>query len=281
MSESSRQISAYNELLSYRISLQKSLDLANTLPSSKKHKKFKEAAKKLSKKDEYKKLNRQARKSTRECLTDLLDLHKITVLENENSTTTNKDSITNYTRDELQELDDELLEKHILSIYENQKNDYLNIMNEWSSTINTHNDESIFRQSLKQQIEKQLDSKEKQKLMEKSQVNRSNFHIFGESDYLNNTQEQKEKVNTNIYDDSETFQFLLRQYVKATKSKDGFLQIREARDKYRTKKRHDTGRKDKKVTYEIHEPLVNFMTPVFNELPVYTNSLFASLFKSN
>ena len=100
----------------------------------------------------------------------------------------------------------------------------------------------------------------------------------------------KEEYDPEVFDDDDFYHNLLRELIegKAGSSegqKDHWLQIQKLRAKANRKRVDTRASKGRKIRYDIHAKLVNFMAPVRNNRPGQIseearNELFASLFKS-
>ncbi|ELT89767.1 hypothetical protein CAPTEDRAFT_110234 [Capitella teleta] len=155
---------------------------------------------------------------------------------------------------------------------------------------------SAFDQSTLKQIEQILS--DKKRLVLRTQLRRSAYHILGmpeqaeEADIDNNEPEDDEAIieknyNAEIFDDDDFYHLLLRELIQR-KSMDlndplaianHYSEIRKMRNK--AKKQVDSrNSKDRKVKYDIHSKLMNFMAP--NDVSSWTDEakdeLYMSLF---
>ena len=123
------------------------------------------------------------------------------------------------------------------------------------------------------------------RLVKRTKVARVECNILGEERKEGDEQEQE---NVNIFDDSDFYHHLLRELIEKKTSSNTesgevgkhWLQIQKLRSKL--KKKVDTrASKGRKVRYDIHTKLVNFMAPVRVSEPMADSArqeLFSSLF---
>lgn len=167
---------------------------------------------------------------------------------------------------------------------------------------------NAFEQSTLKQIEHVL--LDKQRLIKKTQVKRSNYQILGQSDdegdesppkkqiKIDNAEnppdclekKTEKKICKEIFDDDDFYHQLLSEYIKrksgdvsdpVTLSKQ-WIQLEKIRSKM--KKKVDTrATKGRKIRYVVHQKLVNFMMPIDNVM--YNEGsrieLFNSIFGKN
>merc|ERR1719431_2384717 len=122
----------------------------------------------------------------------------------------------------------------------------------------------------------------RQRLVNRTRVRRSEYRVLGSA------QVEGETNNSNIFDDSDFYHQLQRELIErktAGSGQDGstgrqWLQIQKLRSKL--KKKVDTrASKGRKIRYDVHSKLVNFMAPVVrkgNMEEAAKNELFSSLF---
>ena len=127
----------------------------------------------------------------------------------------------------------------------------------------------------------------KEKLIEKSQLKRDNYKIFG----MPMTTFTEER-DTNIYNDYEFYQNMLKDFLASSGEVEEENQLNGGEDEYlegadigltqrylqkRQKMKDDSAKekkkeidrkasKNRKIRYIVHEKLVNFMTPNDNEM---------------
>ncbi|BFI23348.1 protein AATF/BFR2 [Marchantia polymorpha subsp. ruderalis] len=144
-----------------------------------------------------------------------------------------------------------------------------------------------FNQSISQQISTAM--RDTSRLLDGMRLKRSSLRVLGEcadtEDHKaatdNAVEEVKEEeMNQETFDDSEFYQNLLHEFLE---SSDPMGQA--GRDlialKRRTKNRKVVDRrasKGRKIRYNVHEPLLNFMAPSPMLLPPMTDKLFANVF---
>ncbi|XKL62585.1 hypothetical protein PGB90_002418 [Kerria lacca] len=149
---------------------------------------------------------------------------------------------------------------------------------------------SAFDQPILQQIEHIMI--DKPRLIQRTYTKRSQYHIIGE----NNTDETEDKSNKNdinsemdkeIFDDDDFYHKLLRDYIekKTINVTDPaqlgkkWIKLQSLRNKL--KRKIDTRRtKGRKIKFDVHTKLINFMAPVVFDRWEDTaiNELFSSLF---
>ncbi|XP_054168432.1 protein AATF-like [Oppia nitens] len=126
------------------------------------------------------------------------------------------------------------------------------------------------------------------RLIKRTQTKRSIYSIVGKD---NETEEEMysenvEQLNVEIFDDDDFYHQLLRQFIETntnTDSTDPFvlskkwLEIQRIRNKI--KRKVDTkASKGRRIRYDVHSKIVNFMAPIHNTL--YTDEAKDQLFKS-
>ncbi|KAG6541665.1 hypothetical protein Mapa_016930 [Marchantia paleacea] len=141
-----------------------------------------------------------------------------------------------------------------------------------------------FNQSISQQISTAM--RDTSRLIDGMRLKSSSLRVLGEcvdiEDHTENAVEEvkEEEKNQETFDDSEFYQNLLHEFLD---SSDPMGQA--GRDlialKRRTKNRKVVDRrasKGRKIRYNVHEPLLNFMAPSPMLLPPMTDKLFANVF---
>lgn len=134
-----------------------------------------------------------------------------------------------------------------------------------------------------QQVEQIMSNKGR--LINRTRVKRSEYRVIGAGD----TKSETETSNPNIFDDSDFYHQLLRELIERKTSGANeagntgrqWLQIQKLRSKL--KKKVDTkASKGRKIRYDVHSKLVNFMAPVISREgqmeETAKNELFSSLF---
>jgi len=118
------------------------------------------------------------------------------------------------------------------------------------------------------------------KLIEKTQQLKStNAKIIGKSE-LNS---ESTVVDPEIFDDSSFYQQLLKSLIEQDVSADPTEITRnwlKSREKKKQKKDYNSRlSKDRVLKFNVHEKLVDFMTPTEEQPPQYADDLFKNLFK--
>ncbi|CAB4069019.1 AATF [Lepeophtheirus salmonis] len=139
---------------------------------------------------------------------------------------------------------------------------------------------SCFDVSVFKQIENILSDKER--LLSRTRIRRIEYDILGEEDW-------DEKEDPDIFDDGDFYHQLLRELISAKTAgvEDPnelgrqWLEVQKIRSKMKKKLAIDTkASKGRKIRYDIHAKLVNFMAPVYFETmnDEAKNELYSSLF---
>merc|ERR1712080_608696 len=143
---------------------------------------------------------------------------------------------------------------------------------------------SSFETSTLKQIEQIMANKSR--LVERTQLKRSSYEIFGKSDVADDNETREKDVE--IFDDDDFYHQLLRELIEKKTANSGsdpnqlgrqWLEIQKLRT--RLKKKVDTkATEGRKVRYDIHSKLVNFMAPIYSQTlnDDAVNELFSSLF---
>jgi len=145
------------------------------------------------------------------------------------------------------------------------------------------------------------------RLVRRTQYKRTSYKVLGkvldknerdsdedssDSEDENQSQNKKshEEYDSEIFDDDDFYHNLLRELIERKsgsdeRQQDNWLQIQKLRAKSNRRKVDTRASKGRKIRYDIHAKLVNFMAPVVNKMPGQIseeakNELFNSLFKS-
>ncbi|KAI2803494.1 Wnt inhibitory factor 1 [Blomia tropicalis] len=106
---------------------------------------------------------------------------------------------------------------------------------------------------------------DKERLLARTKIRRSMFNIIGQKE----TEDEQNSSNVDIYDDDDFYHQLLKQIIENKMSDvddssvitKKYIEIQRMRNKL--KKQVDTrASKGRKIRYDVHEKLVNFMAPV-------------------
>lgn len=146
------------------------------------------------------------------------------------------------------------------------------------------------------------------RLVRRTQYKRTPYKVLGETNVLldketdedssdsekemNKSQRKRahEEYDCEIFDDDDFYHNLLRELIERKSGcdenqQDNWLQIQKLRSRASRRKVDTRASKGRKIRYDIHAKLVNFMAPVINSQPGQIpeeakNELFNSLFKS-
>ncbi|XP_066142804.1 protein AATF-like [Euwallacea fornicatus] len=304
------QLSIWENLLELRIQMQKCLLSMNKMPQ-KDH--FKEMS---IQSEEFETKSKEVQKGVSNILDKLLTLQTLMVKKFPETKKLRKcaakqenedEEITSSSEDEQEEESDtEVIptKKRKLTDYEEDISsfhaDYKQYRNQVIENWNTKTRLSITKNSgqshsVVSQIEHILG--EKEKLIKKTQLKRSEFKILGQSEEnqiieegieVNGDQKQVlEEYNSEIFDDTDFYHQLLRELIEV-KSADitdsvqlgrQWIQLQNLRSKM--KRKIDTrATKGRKIRYAVHSKLVNFMAPMDNHswTEEAKNELYSSLF---
>lgn len=149
---------------------------------------------------------------------------------------------------------------------------------------------------------------DKPRLVRRTQFKRMSYKVLGKSQVLmegdscddsadsenelneSNDKKLHEEYDCEIFDDDDFYHNLLRELIERKSGSDGnqqdnWLQIQKLRAKANRRKVDTRASKGRKIRYDIHAKLVNFMAPIINSQPGQIseeakNELFGSLFKS-
>lgn len=304
------QLHIWDFLLECRMKFQKCLITSNQLPSSNNFKKFQQHGG-----PELENLLSQNQKSLNHLLDSLMDFQEILLERNDEykqsakhklSTDDEEEEITSESDVEKENdektMDDERKvknkrKKRKLSDFSSEIDERHKQLEKFrNKTIQKWNDKTRlghisnkdfhgFEQSTLKQIEHVL--QDKQRLIKRTQVKRSNYHILGQNDEedsppnkilktdndipvdVPNVKETERKICTEIFDDDDFYIQLLNELVKRKGSDiTDPLQLGKQwvqLQKHRNKIKKDIDRrasKGRKIRYVVHPKLVNFMMPI-------------------
>ncbi|EFC48899.1 apoptosis antagonizing transcription factor [Naegleria gruberi] len=120
--------------------------------------------------------------------------------------------------------------------------------------------------------------KERKKLIGRTQVKQFEPSILGKRERDTKVDENGFEFDTEIYDDKDFYQVLLKDLISEVGSGTE-VSFRKAITKKNTKGKYDGKTKGKAIKYTVHNELVNFMAPNFdNEIPESAQTLFGNLF---
>lgn len=297
------QLHIWDFLLECRMKFQKSLTAANQLPKHDNLKKFREQGG-----EDFQNLLLQNQKSFQHLLNSFMNLQEVLLKRNDEFKqttlkhklpTSDDDEITSESdvekeneeesepplkskkkRRKLSDFSTEIDERH--KQMEKFRNETIQKWNDKTRLGHISNkDFHGFEQSTLKQIEHVL--QDKQRLIKRTQVKRSNYHILGQNDEEESpnkvlktdesenqvTNEKERKICKEIFDDDDFYVQLLNELVKR-KGNDitdplqlgkQWVQLQKARSK--VKKDIDRrASKGRKIRYVIHPKLVNFMMPI-------------------
>ncbi|CAH9107468.1 unnamed protein product [Cuscuta europaea] len=138
-----------------------------------------------------------------------------------------------------------------------------------------------FNQSISQQVSNYM--RDPSKTIKGMQLNRSAVALFGTVPNTDHTATQEGITvdgNPELLDDSDFYQQLLKEFfdsVDPTSSENTFYALK----RLQTKKRKVVDRrasKSRKIRYDVHEKIVNFMVPEPMDMPPMAPKLFENLF---
>jgi len=145
-------------------------------------------------------------------------------------------------------------------------------------------------QSIMTQVNKILE--DKQKLISRTQIKRTKYKILGKRVHPTEDTEATvaDALNKNnvrdpeIFDDTDFYQQLLKDLIETNASNDPVAMSRKwlegQKSKVKAHKNVDRrASKGRKIRYQVHEKLVNFMPPVPKEIPQMAEELFLKLFQ--
>lgn len=277
------QINIWDSLLECRIKFQKCITTANKLPKSSKINEFIDAGG-----EDFLNAQKSCQKSIKKVLDTFLDLQRVCLDVNTDhyqgsslKRALSDDEITSESdisenigyhsekkRRKPMDLAHEIGERHEAFI--SFRNDTIQKWNDKTRVTQMGSkDFSSFEQSTLKQIETVL--ADKNRLLKRTRTKRSNYHILGEDDYEPDTKQAKMDESSEIFDDDDFYHQLLRELLERKTSdvtdpvqlSRQWIQLQKERN--RMKKTVDTkASKGRKVRYDIHQKLVNFMMPIDN-----------------
>jgi protein AATF/BFR2 len=180
-------------------------------------------------------------------------------------------------RKKLSEFGCSLQESH--KSYKHERNTIIEKWNDKTRIVTGKDSFASFDTSRLQQIEQILANSDR--LIQRTRLKRSNYIPVGRG---NNFQE----IDVDIFDDNDFYHQLLKDLIdrKATSTSDGaemtrqWLEVQKLRTKLK-KNVDQKASKGRKLRYDIHKKMVNFMAPIYNTLEdkeETKNELFSSLF---
>lgn len=269
-----QQIEVCDKLLENRILVQKVFSKVNRFPQYENWSKFTEKGD-----DDYKAKLKESQRSVKVLLDKLLELDSLLSNKDQEDIEPPKKKL------KLKDYSEKLSGHH--SQAESFRNETIQKWNDRTKVaagnVNTKSFNSFETSTLKQ-VEQIMANKTR--LVERTQLKRSSYEIFGKSDLVNDG-EMKEK-DVEIFDDDDFYHQLLRELIEKKTANSGadpnqlgrqWLEIQKLRT--RLKKKVDTrATKGRKVRYDIHSKLVNFMAPIYTQSmnDDAINELFSSLF---
>jgi len=259
-----RQLKLWDKLLETRIQEQKLLTKVNSLPVG----------------DYWDKIGNAGDVEVQEAIKDaqtslkilLNDLQYLELLLKEGP-----DTEPPAKRKKLSEFGCSLQESH--ESYKHERNTIIEKWNDKTRIVTGKNSFASFDTSRLQQIEQILANSDR--LIQRTRLKRSNFIPVGRG---NNFQE----IDVDIFDDNDFYHQLLKDLIdrKATSTSDGaemtrqWLEVQKLRTKLK-KNVDQKASKGRKLRYDIHKKMVNFMAPIYNTIEdkeETKNELFSSLF---
>lgn len=145
-----------------------------------------------------------------------------------------------------------------------------------------------FNQSITQQVSAYM--RDPTSMIKRMQQMRSSVHVLGDSPQApvvekteiskRHSQEVNEDGDPELLDDSEFYQLLLQEFLESTDPTSLGTNIHSMK-KIKNKKRKAVDRrasKSRKIRYNVHEKIVNFMAPEPMVLPPMAPKLFSNLF---
>lgn len=299
------QISLWENLLEIRIQMQKCLLAANKLPQNDKQKDLQENEEYNSKiidskrvckmlldklmflqnlcLQQYPETKDLGKNKSDEAKMDVDDSEEIPsedeVSENE-ETNSNSETIRDTTENKGKKRKLEDYEKDIDEQYSSYKKYCFSVVQKWDEKTRPILTKNMANTSVVNQIDHILS--DKQKLIKRTQLKRSNYHIIGKTE-----EENSKESDPEIYDDDDFYHQLLRELIEY-KSADvtdpvqlgrQWVQLQNLRSKM--KKTIDTrATKGRKIRYTVHPKLVNYMAPIEENgwTDLAKNEMFGSLF---
>jgi protein AATF/BFR2 len=129
-------------------------------------------------------------------------------------------------------------------------------------------------------------AKKEKRITQRTHVKRFPEKILGKRSREEDTEEEKEIIDEELFDDKDFYQTLLRDLIQdvgtAFEKKDSTTSMSAALQRATKKKQKEDAlrfsRKGKAIEYKVHEKLVNFMAPAESEIPKSAETLFLNLF---
>ena len=292
--EIKRQLEIWDSLLEVRIQLQKMLTKVNQLPQPEVFDELKDEESDTSPGNSCKKSIKSAQSSIANVLDELLSIRKSLIQSNPETQAEFEDEEPIPKRIKIKEYSSHL------------ENQFESLVPYRNVTIEKWNDKTrlaaggnqksfaAFELSTLKQIEHIL--ADKSRLIKRTQLKRSDYKILGKGsttpqENVDKEEEEDQKdYDPEIFDDDDFYHQLLRDLIeKKTDGASGealgqkWLQLQKLRTK--AKKKVDTrASKGRRIRYDIHSKLVNFMAPVdshdgYQISEEARNELFNSLFK--
>jgi len=138
-----------------------------------------------------------------------------------------------------------------------------------------------FDSSLSEQVTRAL--QDKQRLVERSRINRSAHRVVGQSQgtFEIQTESDLKIQDPEIFDDTDFFQNILKD-LNSTLSREEFLGMPRIQPKTKTQKNRTRRTKERSLRMEVHPKLVNFVSSSRNNVEgdVVASLLFKNLFQS-
>jgi len=180
-----------------------------------------------------------------------------------------------------------------------------NVIEESNQSIETFRNESIERWALKtkiqssvngggssklnlkvinagliQQIESSLkNEKERKKLIGRTQLKQFEGSVLGKRERDIHYNDNGYEIDSEIFDDKDFYQVLLKDLISEVGGSSSEISFRRALTKKKQKNGYDGKTKGKAIKYTVHNELVNFMAPNWeDEIPESATTLFANLF---
>merc|ERR1740122_356044 len=268
------EIEMCDKLLENRILLQKVVSKVNRFPQHQNWTKFTEKGD-----DEYQAKLKESQRSVKVLLDKLMELDSLLSNREQEEVEPPKKKM------KLKDYSEKLIANH--SEVETFRNETIQKWND-RTKVAAGNVNSKSFSSFETSTLKQIDQimANKPRLIERTQLKRSSYEIFGKSEVIDENEAREKDVE--IFDDDDFYHQLLRELIEKKTANSGsdpnqlgrqWLEIQKLRT--RLKKKVDTkATKGRKVRYDIHSKLVNFMAPIYTQTlnDDAVNELFSSLF---
>lgn len=277
------QLLIYDNLLEARIKMQKLLLLANRLPQNENL-----IAVKNVKSTLLIELLNECAKGTRKLGKLLLDLDTFVDMDNEEDKADTRNSYSERKRPKSTAVEETNLSKRFCKL----ASQYRPVIENWHERTKFVNANTKLKkfESFDVCPTKSIDQilTNKDRLIGRTRVKRSAIKIIGQSDSeIPDDEDSSSNLQTDIYDDDDFYHQLLRQIIEnkmgsvddSTAMSKKYMEIQRMRNKL--KKQVDTrASKGRKIRYDVHEKLVNFMAPTdrTSMSDEAKNELFKSLF---